>query len=560
VELSILFSTTIFYANRIKQTEVKQSLRLSWGVRKEEEVIKIKKVAVVILAMALLMLGTLAVPMMVVSSIDILLFPVNNYTEQTLAVTTSAGQRNVTYRLYRHIAYVANPVDVNFESLDVGVPTKIDGQDIDTTNAPILLVVNNPGYTASSNIATGTSKLLSDTNGKLALAAGYVVVVPGLRGWNCLSNGTYYGKAPAAIVDLKAVVRYIRYNKGVIPGNSEWIISAGISGGGALSALLGVSGNSHLYDAALEQIGAANATDNIYASAPYCPITDLDHADMAYEWEFGTNPLSGSLVNQSISQQLKNAFSIYQASLNLQGKNAYGTITADNYGDYLVKTYLIPSANQYLNALTNEDRVTYLSQNAWITWSNNSASFTFADYAAYIGRSKKLPAFDAFDLSAYENRLFGNSTTNERHFTNFSLQYASGDPSAEIDGELQTLVNMMNPMYFIQQNNSDCAQYWFIRTGTKDTDGAHTIFGNLATSLENKGKDVNASLYWDAGHGVNQDPEAFVAWVGQITNYSIIPEGLTIGTMVLLSTVAVIVGTRYYRKRLKVKNLSQVKM
>jgi len=33
---------------------------------------------------------------------------------------------------------------------------------------------------------------------------------------------------------------------------------------------------------------------------------------------------------------------------------------------------------------------------------------------------------------------------------------------------------------------------------------------------------VNASLYWDGGHGVNQDPEVFVAWVRQITNYSIV--------------------------------------
>jgi acetyl esterase/lipase len=511
----------------------------------------IRKIGVIILAMALLMLGTLAVPIMPVSSEGILQFPVNDYTEQTLAVATSAGQKNVTYHLYRHIAYVANPVDVDYESLDVGVPVNIDGVAVDAMNAPILLVVNNGGYRASSNNATGTSKLLSDTNGKLALASGYVVVVPGLRGWNLISNGTYYGKAPAAIVDLKAVVRYIRYNKGVMPGNTEWIIAAGISGGGAQSTLLGVSGNSHLYDAALEQIGAANATDNIYASAPYCPITDLEHADMAYEWEFGTTPRSGELVNQSISQELKNAFSMYQASLNLQGKNGYGALTAENYGDYLVNTYLIPSANKYLNAQTNENRVTYLSQRTWITWSNNSASFTFADYVAYIGRSKNLPAFDAFDLSAWENSLFGNSTTNARHFANFSLQYASGDPNAEIDGELQTLVNMMNPMYFIQQNNTDCAQYWFIRTGTKDTDTAHIIFGNLATILENRGKDVNASLYWDGVHGVNQDPEAFVAWVSQITGYPIVPEGLTIGVMMLLATGAVIVGTRYFRKKTK---------
>ena len=206
----------------------------------------IRKIGVIILAMALLMVGTLAVPIMPVSSEGILQFPVNDYTEQTLAVTTSAGQINVTYRLYRHIAYVANPVDLNYHSLDVAVPVTINGVAVDATNAPILLIVNNGGYRASSNTATGLGRIPSDTNGKYALAAGYVVVCPGLRGWNLVSNGTYYGKAPAAIVDLKAAVRYIRYNDGVMPGNGNWIIAAGISGGGAQSTLLGVSGNSHV--------------------------------------------------------------------------------------------------------------------------------------------------------------------------------------------------------------------------------------------------------------------------------------------------------------------------
>ncbi len=453
------------------------------------------------------------------SGLDVLRFPVNNFTEQALTY----GASNVTYRLYRHIAYVANPVDLNYESLDVAVPVEINGQDIDAANAPILLVVNAGGYMSSSNIAGGAGRLLTSTNTRDALVAGFVVVVPGLRGRDQpVLNSTYYGKAPAGIVDLKAVVRYIHYNKGVIPGNANWIVAAGISGGGALSSLLGASCDSNLYDAALAQIGAANSSDAIFASAPYCPITDLDHADMAYEWEFGTTPLSGSLVNQSISQQLKNLFSTYQASLKLQGKTAYGNLTADNYGDYLVKTYLIPSANKYLTALANEDRATYLANRTWITWSNNSALFTWVDYVAYIGRSKKLPAFDAFDLSGWENSLFGNSTTNARHFTNFSLQQASGNPNALLDADLPTTVNMMNPMYFIMQNYSGCAQYWFIRSGTKDTDTAHTIFGNLAASLENRGKNVNASLYWDGGHGVNQDPEVFVAWVRQITNYSIV--------------------------------------
>ena len=128
-------------------------------------------------------------------------------------------------------------------------------------------------------------------NTDLALAAGYVVVSPGCRGRdNQAADGTYYGKAPAAIVDLKAAVRYLRHNTGIMPGNTDWIVSTGVSAGGALSALLGASGNSHLYDAYLEEIGAADAADTVFASADFCPIMDLDHADMAYEWMYGAVP------------------------------------------------------------------------------------------------------------------------------------------------------------------------------------------------------------------------------------------------------------------------------
>jgi hypothetical protein len=30
---------------------------------------------------------------------------------------------------------------------------------------------------------------------------------------------------------------------------------------------------------------------------------------------------------------------------------------------------------------------------------------------------------------------------------------------------------------------------------------------------------VNTSLYWDAGHGADQDPEEFIVWIGNITGY-----------------------------------------
>lgn len=482
-------------------------------------------------------------------STDSLAFPVDDYTEETLTVTTSSGDKEVTYRLFQHLPYVANPVDTDYQSLDVKVPVSINGEAVDATNAPILFVINVGGYMSVNNAEGGAGLgapvggLTNDETGTaptgtppagtggddsgvssvadLALAAGYVVVVPGVRGRdNQADDGTYYGKAPAAIVDLKAAVRYLRYNDDVMPGNAEWIVSRGTSAGGALSALLGASGNSSEYDSYLEVLGAADVNDNIFASADYCPITDLNHADMAYEWEFGTIPMNGELVDQDISQQLANAFPDNLASVNLQGANEFGNLNADNYKEYLLQTYLFPSATSYLSALSEEERTSYLEENSWITWSDNAATFTFDDYLSHIGRSKGLPAFDTFDLSAAENILFGNETTDARHFTNFSLQQGGGDSSATIDADLQTVVNLMNPMYFITQGNSEVAEHWWIRQGSSDTDTALPVLANLATSLENQGKNVNALLYWDAGHGADEDPEAFIAWIGEITGYS----------------------------------------
>ena len=154
---------------------------------------------------------------------DPLLFPVDTYTEETVTVTTSNGDVEVTYRLYEHLPYVANPVDVDYQSLDVKVPVSINGEAVDATNAPMLFVINVGGYMSVNNAeggagvgapiggltgggaprgmggAVGNDSGVSGTS-DLALAAGYVVVVPGVRGRdNQADDGTYYGKAPAAI-------------------------------------------------------------------------------------------------------------------------------------------------------------------------------------------------------------------------------------------------------------------------------------------------------------------------------------------------------------------------
>ncbi|WP_369242331.1 subtype B tannase [Streptomyces sp. R21] len=513
------------------------------------------------------------------TSADALVFDKDAYTELTTTITTDAGDKTVKYHFYKATTYVTDPVDEKYQSLIVSVPVEIDGKTVDATHAPILFANSVGGYmpssvadatgvgaagmtgipggagggapsastsasasasstasaaaSASAPASTGTGEVASGgnaqvnaqggmvSNAKLALAAGYVVVEPGARGRTLTdADGTYYGTAPAAIVDLKAAVRYVRFNKGRIPGNTDRIVSSGTSAGGALSALLGASGDSPLYDKYLKELGAADASDSIFASGDWCPITDLEHADMAYEWNWGGNKLSsGSLVDRTVSKDLSTAFADYQASLKIRAKG-FGALTARNLDDYLLETHLQPSATTYLKSLSDADRSTYLASNTFITWSGGRATFTWADFLTHVGaRKKDTPAFDAFDLSAGENNEFGTGTTQARHFTLYSLRHESGS-SARLDSDLPEKLHLMNPMPFIRQHNPGRSKHWWIRVGTKDSDTSLSVVANLAASLEQLGDDVNALYYWDEGHGSNIDAADFITWIGKVTGYT----------------------------------------
>ncbi|MFF7597231.1 subtype B tannase [Streptomyces mirabilis] len=504
---------------------------------------------------------------------DSLVFDKDAYTELTTTITDADGtDHTVVYHFWKAITYVASPMDAKYQSLNVSVPVKIDGKAVDATNAPIVFANAVGGYMPSSvadatgvggvemtggmptggaggsaspsasagpsaSSSAGTGEVRSGGNamvnaqggmvnlGKLGLAAGYVVVEPGARGRTLTdSAGTYYGTAPAAIVDLKAAVRYVRANKGVIPGNTDRIVSTGTSAGGALSSLLGASGDSPIYDKYLKELGAADASDAIFATGAWCPITDLEHADGAYEFNWGTNVTAstGKVVDQTVSKALRAQFAEYQASLKLRGLNGFGPLTARNYDDYMVETYLQPSATKYLAALSEADRATYLAANTFITWSGGKATFTWADFLTHVGaRKKTTPAFDAFDLSAGENNEFGAGTTEARHFTAYGAKNDTTGLSAKrVASDIPEKLDLMNPMHHIGEGNPGRSRHWWIRLGTKDSDTSLTVSANLAAALDNLGDDVNHLYYWDEGHGSNVDPGDFLTWIAKVTGDS----------------------------------------
>jgi acetyl esterase/lipase len=351
----------------------------------------------------------------------------------------------------------------------------------------------------------------------LALAAGFVLITPGNRGRGIVSaDGKFLGKAPTTIVDLKAAVRYLHFNKGILPGNTERIVSNGLSAGGAMSALLGASGNSHLYDEYFKEIGAAEARDDVFASAVFCPMCDLDHADMAYEWMYGKYPngFTGEGVDQRLSFKLASGFPAYQASLGFNRRDNNAPLTADNYPEYLAKEYLIPSANSFLMAMNESERSEYLEKNDWLNWNGSTTNFTLTDLHTQTGRLKGLPAFDSFNLQA-ECSIFGDDTQEASHFTQFSIDESGF--GGTVSEYVKKQIALMNPMPFILANHDGCADHWWIRLGTRDNGMSFSVAGNLAAGLEKNGKNVSLKFYWDGRHYVDLDPEDFVEWINNIS-------------------------------------------
>lgn len=486
-------------------------------------------------------------------------FNAKNYTKETLQL----DGKDVAFRAYRDVVYVSKPASVASESMSVFIPEayfqkggSVNGYTAKT--APIFLPNGVGGYmTGEIKEPSANDRMSGGANASLvALSKGYVVAAPAIRGRTTL------------IVDYKAAVRYLRYNRHRLPaGNTDKIISNGTSAGGALSALLGATGNSKEYAAELKAIGAANERDDIFASMDYCPITNLDHADMAYEWMFngvneahqssaqmspllplksgsmpgvikagdtvvplGPGPVvqgDGSTVTNRpanaptetsagtemtqeqrvASDQLKALFPDYVNSLGLKDRQGHTLMLNEDgtgsFADY-IKSIYAASAQSALDA--GED----LSSLDWLTIENGLVKeVDLAKYAAWATRLKAAPAFDKFDLSSGENDEFGTSDNTPRHFTGFALtrDKKMGATMATWDD-----IRRMNPLYFIGQKGVTVAPHWRIRHGAKDRDTCLAIPAILALTLQNNGYDVDFSSPWGKGHAGDYDLTELFDW------------------------------------------------
>lgn len=486
------------------------------------------KKKVFILALSTLSLSAFAAPK------DIKKLEFNASKGQSMELTMPKGEV-VKYTAYERLYYVTNIEDEVYQYLNIYVPQGA------TEQTPIFLRTYVGGYMASQ----ASQPQAGDATGR-ALQEGYVVVIPGTRGRNStVTKGKktiYTGRAPKAILDLKAAIRYLRHFDKEIPGNTERIITNGTSAGGAMSALMGGTGNNPVYNEYLEAMGAANERDDVFASICFCPITDLSHADMAYEWLYGNTNSRKSMESKykEVSAELAGNFPEYINRLGL--KTADGTLlTADNYLTF-IKKELIRSAQIAKNAGAEiADSIGFLFSNSAMFGAppvNGRAPLpahnrpmpkqigeyivdldmpTYLNYVASKTPLKTVPAFDSKDVAGNnasgENEEFGDETGSSINFTNYSAQKNGGKLTA------QTIKHsyLLNPMEQIGQPNITVAPHWYIRHGAIDRDTSFPIPLNLALKLQNLGKDVNYLLAWNRPHSGDYALDELFNWISNIT-------------------------------------------
>ena len=474
-----------------------------------------------------------------------LTFDINNYE----SMTGTVDNKEIKYRAFEYIPYVSNPIDIDQQYINIYIPEEyfnngtVNGYN--TQTAPIFMPNNVGSYMPSQPMAPKVEN--NKPNSALyALSRGYVVASPATRGrTNKASDGNFIGKAPAVIVDLQAATAYLHANDATMPGNAKRIITNGTSAGGAVSLLQGATGNTSDYQPYLQALGAATASTDVYASSAYAPITNLDAADMAYEWSYngitsfnkvtigqGELPQANvggapapmqrsvqrvNLTNNDVaySDLLKSHFPDYVNNLQLRDRTGV-ILKLDKKGNgtfkQYVKSFIIDAANK---AKSNGAD---LSRYSFLLLDKNTGLVKDIDWDAYnsfTSRSKVPGAFDSRSNDSGENSLFGTSTSDTNHFT-ITAALHDTTPNNDVYVENAKIVTMMNPMNYLGSPSATNAKYYRIRYGTSDSNTSVAIPLIVGTRAQNLGYSVDMATPFGVDHAGDYDLQDLFNWMDSI--------------------------------------------
>ncbi|MCI1288394.1 MAG: tannase [Olsenella sp.] len=266
------------------------------------------------------------------------------------------------------LPYCTKPAAGNYEALAIFVPGKyFKGEKNGSTwsckvnpkgkvgsftasTAPVVMPVNSARLSSE-----GCPTAYSYDGLRTYLARGLVYVYAGFRGrsggYVSDSEEQYSGGAPWPVVDLKAAVRFLRYNRDYLPINPKRIFVFGLGAGGGVAACMGALGDSGVFSPYLSKIGAAthdadghSISDAVYGSASWCPETSFDAADSGYEWMMGQFATDDTRKEGSwkklLSDDLAGAYGKYVNKLGLTNDDGDALkLESVQDGSYLAGTY-----------------------------------------------------------------------------------------------------------------------------------------------------------------------------------------------------------------------------
>ena len=474
-----------------------------------------------------------------------LTFDINNYE----SMSGTVDNKEIKYRAFEYIPYVANPIDIDQQYMNIYIPEEyfnngtINGYNSQT--APIFMPNNVGGYMPSQPMTPKVEN--NKPNSALyALSKGYVVASPATRGrTNKASDGNFIGKAPAVIVDLQAATAYLHANDATMPGNAKRIITNGTSAGGAVSLLQGATGNTADYQPYLQALGAATASTDVYASSAYAPITNLDAADMAYEWSYnGITSFNKVIMGQGDLPQANMSGTPAPIQRSIQRVNltnddiAYSNLLKSHFPDYInnlqlhdrtgvilkldkkgngtfkqyVKSFIIDAANKAKSNGTD------LSRYSFLVLDKNTGMVKDIDWDAYnsfTSRSKAPGAFDSRSNDSGENSLFGTSSSDTNHFT-ITAALHDITPNNNVYVENAKIVTMMNPMNYLGSPSATNAKYYRIRYGTADSNTSVAIPLIVGTRAQNLGYSVDMATPFGVDHADDYDLQDLFNWMDSI--------------------------------------------
>ncbi|MBQ9419865.1 MAG: hypothetical protein IJU31_05745 [Synergistaceae bacterium] len=484
--------------------------------------------------------------------------------------------------------YAAKPNRPEDQLINIYVPENA------TEKSPILFVVNNGGWFMDDYAATvGDRDGIAIKDGKnyqtdldvgddlskgreqfsaMALKRGFVVVSYGARGRNNgATDGKFLGHSPATATDTKAAIRYLRANKNFIKADTEKIIVNGTSGGGAMTGLIAASGNSPDFFEYLYEIGAAGISqnsdgtftsdpaigDNIFATISYCPITDLGHADAAYEFTYNAvraklfangNLAYDVAANDEVmrrSEALKAEYAEYVDGLGLK-RNDGSLLTAENLNDEIIKLMKL-EIEESMNEIGVEKMKTDIENAAWHgnNWlvfnEDGSYSYDFNEHKYFVAMNTKLKIAPAFSNSGLyepqqqnEDNLFGTRDESYSPFEFVSwnedtVKNTVGKDDTGLDWneymktdagkQLAHQIKMTSPFdYLTKDTNAATAPNWYVRWGMKDRDSSfalETVYYHELLNCPNI-KNLNFEFAWLFPHSGNYDAKEAFEWLDSI--------------------------------------------